>query len=74
MDTARRQLSGVEGHAAGESDLIDALHEFADDWKYGITQIGKHTDSTVQMIDQIGKTFDQVDVELANSLNKSGGK
>lgn len=68
MDTARRTLNGADGTVVGAPDLIDDVHDFADDWKYGIKQLGKHTDNAVKMIDNIGNTFDELDVELAESL------
>jgi hypothetical protein len=72
LDGARRQLTSVQAWAVGDQDLIHDLEDFSDDWKYGITQIGQHADSTVKMIDSIGKTFDDADVQLANTLQKAG--
>ena len=67
MDTARRTLNGADGSAVGDPDLVDDVHDFADDWKYGIKMLGKHTDNAVKMINNIGKTFDKLDLELAES-------
>lgn len=50
------------------------MHDFADDWHYGIGQIGQHADTAVKMIDQIGKTFSDADLQLANSLKTDGKK
>ncbi|MDI5964253.1 hypothetical protein POF50_015055 [Streptomyces sp. SL13] len=71
MDAARKALSNADGTVVGAPSLIDAVHDYANDWKYGIGQIGQHTHSTVETIDQIGKTFDDADIKLANSLHKA---
>ncbi|KPI18768.1 hypothetical protein OK074_7851 [Actinobacteria bacterium OK074] len=68
MDTARRTLRGTDGTAVGEHQLVDAVHDFADDWGYGIKQLAKHTQDAVKMIDKIGKSFEKLDLDLAESL------
>jgi hypothetical protein len=73
MDTVSRAMGNANGESVGAPKLIDDVHDFADDWHYGIGQIGKHADDAVHMIDQIGKTFDDADLQLANSL-KTGKK
>ncbi len=73
LDGARRALANTDHEVVGAQSLADRLHGFASGWKYGISQIGQHSDSTVKMIDGIGKTFDQADIELANTLQKAGG-
>jgi hypothetical protein len=47
------------------------VHDFADDWAYGIKQLGKHTQNAVKMINKIGETFDKLDLELAESMKAS---
>ena len=47
------------------------MHDFADDWAYGIKQLGKHTRNAVKMINKIGETFDKLDLELAESMKAS---
>lgn len=72
MDSVRKVLGRVDGTAVGASNLVGDLHDYADDWSYGVGQIGKHTDSAGKLIDQVGKTFDDADVKLANALTKAG--
>ncbi len=72
MDAVRKSLSNADGSVVGASSLIDDVHDFAGQWGYGVGQIGQHTHSTVQMIDQIGKTFDKADAKLAHALAKGG--
>jgi hypothetical protein len=71
MDTARRTLRGTDGSVVGAPRLVDDVHEFADDWGYGVKQLGKHTQNAVKMINKIGKTFDDLDLELAQSLKSA---
>ncbi|TLS41972.1 hypothetical protein FE633_33395 [Streptomyces montanus] len=74
MDTARRTLRGADGSAVGESKLIEEIHEFADDWSYGIKQLGKHTHGAVKMINKIGQEFGKLDHDLAESLKSTKKK
>ncbi|MEU6480713.1 hypothetical protein ABZ858_28310 [Streptomyces sp. NPDC047017] len=76
METTRRTLRGTDASAVGEGGLIDDVHDFADDWAYGIKQLGKHTHGAVKMIDTISKSFDKLDLDLVESLKapKKKGK
>ncbi|MFF9300035.1 hypothetical protein [Streptomyces sp. NPDC014764] len=75
MEDARRSLRGADASAVGESKLVEEVQEFADEWGYGIKQLGKHTHGAVKMINTIGKTFGDLDLELAQSLKvKKKGK
>ena len=68
MDTARRTLRGTDGSAVGASKLVEDVHEFADEWGFGIKQLGKHTQGAVKMINKIGQEFGKLDHDLAESL------
>ncbi|MEU9758123.1 hypothetical protein AB0D90_34305 [Streptomyces althioticus] len=75
MEDARRSLRGTDASAVGESKLVEDVQDFADEWGYGIKQLGKHTHGAVKMINTIGKTFGDLDLELAQSLKvKKKGK
>ncbi|KUN26574.1 hypothetical protein AQJ23_15575 [Streptomyces antibioticus] len=75
MEDARRDLKGTDATAVGESKLVEDVQDFADDWGYGIKQLGKHTHGAVKMINKISETFDKLDLELAESLKvKKKGK
>ncbi|MER7980563.1 hypothetical protein [Streptomyces sp. NPDC095817] len=43
MEATRRTLRGTDASAVGESKLVEDVQDFADDWGYGIKQLGKHT-------------------------------
>lgn len=75
MEDTRRVLRGTDASAVGESKLIEDVQDFADEWAYGIKQLGKHTHGAVKMINKIGETFGGLDLELAQSLKtkKKGG-
>ncbi|MCH5676804.1 hypothetical protein [Streptomyces gilvus] len=68
MEATRRTLRNTDASAVGESKLVDDVHSFADDWAYGIKQLGKHTQGAVKMIDKIGEEFGKLDLQLAESL------
>ncbi|MGW2171176.1 hypothetical protein ACWC1C_11705 [Streptomyces sp. NPDC001705] len=75
MEATRRSLRGADASAVGESQLIEDVQDFADEWGYGIKQLGKHTQGAVKMINTIGDTFGKLDLELAESLKaKKKGK
>ncbi|MET9733896.1 hypothetical protein ABZZ79_25550 [Streptomyces sp. NPDC006458] len=74
MEDARRSLKGTDASAVGESKLIEDVQDFADDWGYGIKQLGKHTQGAVKMINKIGETFEGLDLELAESLKATKRK
>jgi hypothetical protein len=76
METTRRTLKGTDTSAVGESKLVEDVQDFADDWAYGIKQLGKHTHGAVKMINKIGESFGKLDLDLAESLKapKKKGK
>ncbi|MFG3209104.1 hypothetical protein [Streptomyces tendae] len=75
MEAARRSLRGADASAVGESQLVEDVQDFADEWGYGIKQLGKHTQGAVKMINTIGDTFSKLDLDLAESLKaKKNGK
>ncbi|WP_369248408.1 hypothetical protein [Streptomyces sp. R41] len=76
METTRRTLKGTDASAVGESKLVEDVQDFADDWGYGIKQLGKHTHGAVKMINKIGDSFSKLDLDLAESLKapKKKGK
>ncbi|MFE2063184.1 hypothetical protein ACFXDH_12385 [Streptomyces sp. NPDC059467] len=68
METTRRTLRSADASAVGERQLIEDVQDFADDWGYGIKQLGKHTHGAVKMINKIGESFGKLDLDLAESL------
>ncbi|MFJ7305709.1 hypothetical protein [Streptomyces sp. NPDC099088] len=76
MESTRRTLRGTDASAVGEIKLVEDVQDFADDWGYGIKQLGKHTQGAVKMIDKIADSFGKLDLDLAESLKapKKKGK
>ncbi|MFK0281755.1 hypothetical protein ACIQVL_14970 [Streptomyces sp. NPDC090499] len=68
METTRRTLRSADASAVGEKQLVEDVQDFADDWGYGIKQLGKHTQGAVKMINKIGESFGKLDLDLAESL------
>ena len=69
LDGACRQLRSADASGLGADPLVSRVHDFADEWHYGIGQIGQHADDCVKMLDQIGKTFEDTDTKLKASLD-----
>jgi len=68
MEATRRILRGSDASAVGESNLVEDVQDFADDWGYGIKQLAKHTHGAVKMINGIADSFGRLDLDLAESL------
>ncbi|MFK0109201.1 hypothetical protein [Streptomyces sp. NPDC091217] len=68
METTRRTLRSADASVVGEKQLVEDVQDFADDWGYGIKQLGKHTQGAVKMINKIGESFGKLDLDLAESL------
>ncbi|MGW1713018.1 hypothetical protein [Streptomyces sp. NPDC002156] len=74
MENARRSLRAADASVLGESKLVEDLRDFADEWGYGIKQLGKHTQGAVKMINHIDDTFSKLDLDLAESLKSAKAK
>lgn len=74
MDASRRALRGTDGSVVGEGKLVEEVHDFADEWGYGIKQLRKHTSGAVKMIDKIDEEFSKLDLALAESLKSARKK
>lgn len=71
LDGACRRLRSTDATGVGADPLVSRIHDFADEWHYGIGQIGQHADDCLKMLDSIGKTFDDADGKLADQLKQS---
>ncbi|MFK4065671.1 hypothetical protein [Streptomyces sp. NPDC029674] len=74
MDAARRTLKNTDGSVVGTGKLAEDVQEFADEWGYGVKQLGKHTQGAVKMIDKIDEEFSKLDQALAESLKTAKRK
>ncbi|QKW08897.1 hypothetical protein HUT18_23465 [Streptomyces sp. NA04227] len=74
MGDARTALKHTDASVVGAPKLVEELHDFADEWGYGMKQLGKHAQGAVKMINTIGKTFDELDHELAEALKSKKSK
>ena len=55
--------------AVTDSDpLAGQVHGFAGSWRGGLAQLGQHGADCVQLLHQVGATFDRLDQELAGEL------
>ncbi|MFJ3711259.1 hypothetical protein [Streptomyces sp. NPDC090053] len=68
MSEVRKTLRNTDGSVVGAHDLVDDVHDFADEWGYGVKQLGKHTHNAAKMIDKIGESFSKLDLDLAESM------
>lgn len=67
---AMRQLDSSD---VGPAVLRRRLHEFGDEWAYGIDQLGEFSGTVVEALDRIEQAFEEADVELAAALREAKG-
>jgi hypothetical protein len=60
------------GSAVGHPSVIDALDEFASNWKRHREKLTKHLDAVAQMAEDSEKTYRETDDKLAQSLEEAG--
>ena len=65
-------LRSLDVSALGAPPLTDAVHHFADEWHYGITQIGKRADDVVRELGRVGPEFAQCDTAIAAACRPVG--
>ncbi|MEY9864132.1 hypothetical protein ABH935_009786 [Catenulispora sp. GAS73] len=70
LDGACRRLRSTDATGVGADPLINRMHDFADEWHYGIGQIGQHADDCVKMLDDISKSADDLDGKLKSQLTQ----
>jgi hypothetical protein len=72
LEGACHQVSGVDAGVMGAQPLVDGIQQFTSGWRYGITQVGQHSEQASQMLTHIGKTFDALEGQLAAELRRNG--
>ena len=67
------------GHMADHADAVteigvlrSRLREFGDEWDYGIDKLGKYSGAVADALEQIKKTFSELDQQLAQALKGEG--
>lgn len=72
LSGACHALRSLGVSALGAPPLTDAVHHFADEWHYGIAQIGERADDVVRELGRVGTGFDQCDAALATACRPAG--
>lgn len=67
LEGALGELRRLDAEAVGAPPLIDGVDEFAQEWRYGVEQIGRRTETRVQALTKIGQAFDEADSKLAQA-------
>jgi hypothetical protein len=73
LATACADIRNGDGALTGSDPLAGQVHEFADSWHYGLTQLGQHGTECVRLLQQVGATFDRLDHELTSGLSRGNG-
>lgn len=66
-------IAGAYDSAVGNRDVTDALHHFATNWRYHREKLSSSMDAIASMARQGHDTYQQVDGQLADSLQTDGG-
>ncbi|MGH3830812.1 MAG: hypothetical protein ACRDRS_10255 [Pseudonocardiaceae bacterium] len=65
-------LRALDASSLGAPPLIGAVHDFADGWRYGITQIDERADGVVRELGRVDTEFDQCDAAVAANCRPAG--
>lgn len=66
-------MKSLDGSEIGPAKLRSRVTEFADEWAYGIQQLGEFTAAAVDALTSIEDAFEQADTDLAAALNDANG-
>ncbi|MEV7884230.1 hypothetical protein ACWD3I_37355 [Streptomyces sp. NPDC002817] len=69
-----RAMADIDAKAMGASQLEQRMEDFGEEWSYGIKQLRKFSKGAAKTLDTIEKTFDQLDLNLAEELSKAAKK
>lgn len=65
-------LRSLDVSVLGAPPLTDAAHHFADEWHYGITQIGERADDVLRELGRVSTGFEQCDATIAAACRPAG--
>lgn len=74
LETPARKMAGVDGSAMGADQLARRMDDFGHEWHYGIGKLGEFSDGAVKALEQIKKTFEKTDTDLAKALTDAATK
>ncbi|MGH3828412.1 MAG: hypothetical protein ACRDQX_14775 [Pseudonocardiaceae bacterium] len=74
LSGACNALRALDASSLGAPPLVGAVHDFADGWRYGITQIGARADGVVRELGRVDTAFDQCDAAVAACCRPAGGE
>ena len=68
LAAACNDIRSGDAAVTGSDPLAGQVHGFAGSWRAGLVQLGQHGADCVQLLRQVGATFDRLDQELAGEL------
>jgi hypothetical protein len=68
LAAACNDIRSGDAAVTGSDPLAGQVHGFAGSWRGGLAQLGQHGAGCVQLLRQVGATFDRLDQELAGQL------
>jgi hypothetical protein len=68
LAVACRDIRSGDAAVTGSDPLAGQVHGFAGSWRGGLAQLGQHGADCVQLLRQVGATFDRLDQELTGEL------
>lgn len=68
LASACNDIRNGDAAVTGTDPLAGQVHGFAGSWHGGLTQLGEHGARCVQVLRQVGATFDHLDQQLASGL------
>jgi hypothetical protein len=74
LEKPARKMGNVDAKVMGADDLVKRMADFDHEWQYGIGKLAQFSHDAAQALDQIKKTFEQADVNLAQALTNAAQK
>ncbi|WP_419993210.1 hypothetical protein [Streptomyces boninensis] len=66
------EMDRLDASDMGELTLARRMHDFGDEWSYGIKELGKFSDAAAEALKKIKKSFADLDEDLEKALSKGG--
>lgn len=71
LEKPARRMGDVDGNAMGVDELKRRMDDFGHEWQYGIGKLAGFAHDAADALDQIKKTFEKADTDLAQALTNA---
>ena len=68
-----RQIDGLRAHTLGCDPVSDALNDFADHWRFGLSRMRDRAGFVAEALGAAGRAYQTVDAQLAAGIRRAAG-